>query len=111
MNREEAISILERKTTIPGDGYTWEQIEEAINLAISSLRGPTREQVEKMFTGCDFCGKELDDYPYIVAHGDYSSSDACYEPSFCPLCGKPLTEKAVDTVMERLEALNDGESD
>lgn len=38
MKIEEAIEILERKTTIPGDGYTWEQIEEAFSLAITALR-------------------------------------------------------------------------
>ena len=31
MTREEAINILDRRTTIPGDGFTWEQITEAIN--------------------------------------------------------------------------------
>ena len=38
MTNEEVIRILERKTTIPGDGYTWEQINEAIELAIVALR-------------------------------------------------------------------------
>lgn len=38
MTNKEAISILERKTTIPGDGYTWEQIEEAINVAVAALK-------------------------------------------------------------------------
>lgn len=38
MTNKEAIAILERKTTIPGDGYTWEQIEEAINVAVAALR-------------------------------------------------------------------------
>lgn len=38
MTRGEAITILDRRTTIPGDGYTFEQINEAIDLAISALR-------------------------------------------------------------------------
>ena len=38
MKIEEAIQILERKTTIPGDGCTWEQIEEAIDAAVTALR-------------------------------------------------------------------------
>lgn len=46
MTRAEAIEILERRTTIPGDGYTFEQINEALDLAIAALRGPTRELVE-----------------------------------------------------------------
>ena len=78
--------------------------------ALKALRPVSREQVEKVWRGCDFCKKEMDDYPYIVAHSDYSSSDTCYEPSFCPICGKPLTDEAVDMVMERLEALHEDNS-
>ena len=40
MDRQQAVTILERKTTIPGDGYTWEQINEAIDMAISALSPP-----------------------------------------------------------------------
>ena len=40
MTREEAIKILERKTTIPGDGYDFSQIEEAIDMAIETLKQP-----------------------------------------------------------------------
>ena len=81
---------------------------EAVGMGIKALRPVSREQVEKVFPGCDFCKIELDDYPYIVAHSDYSSSDTCYEPSFCPICGAPMTDEAVQMVMERLEALKDG---
>lgn len=38
MDRDEAAIILDRSTTIPGDGYTYEQINEAIDMAISALR-------------------------------------------------------------------------
>ena len=69
--------------------------------AVAALQGPTREMVERMFPGCDFCKKELDDYPYIVAHSDYSSSDTCYEPGYCPICGRPLTDEAVDMMLEK----------
>lgn len=109
MTREEAIEIFENKENyvgiqhIPGaDVYISRGLAEAINVALTALRPVSRE---KVFPGCDFCKIELDDYPYIVAHSDYSLSDTCYEPSFCPICGKPLTDEAVQMVMERLEAL------
>lgn len=38
MTTKEAIKILERKTTIPGDGYSFDPIEQAIDMAISALR-------------------------------------------------------------------------
>ena len=80
----------------------------ALDMALTALRPVSREQVEKVFSGCDFCKIELNDYPYIVAHSDYSSSDTCYEPSFCPICGKPLTDEAVQMVMERVEEIKNG---
>ena len=87
-----------------------ETLSEWVNVwqeaALSALRPVSREQVEKVWPGCDFCKIELDDYPYIVAHSDCSSSDTCYEPGYCPVCGKPLTDEAVEMVLERMEALN-----
>ena len=107
MTREEAIYWLENGWRHSLEG----KYREAFDMAINALRPINREQVERVFLGCDFCKIELDDFPYIVAHSDYSSSDTCYEPSFCPICGKPLTDEAVQMVMERLEALKDGKGD
>lgn len=44
MDVEKAIAILERKTTIPGDGYTWEEIEQAIAMAVLSLKNQVGEE-------------------------------------------------------------------
>lgn len=38
MTNEEAIKILERGSKIPGDGYTWEQIVEALRIAVQALK-------------------------------------------------------------------------
>ena len=110
MTREEAIELL-----CYGDWLNvisehigkqdTERIAEAMSIVGKALRPVTREQVEKVWPGCDFCKIELDDYPYIVAHSDYSSSDTFYEPSFCPICGKPLTDEAVETIMKRMEEM------
>lgn len=52
MDRKRVVTILKRKTTIPGDGYTWEQINEAIDMAITALSPPneplTIEQLREM---------------------------------------------------------------
>lgn len=110
MTRKEAIEELERLLRHWDDLENdkrcfWGYDNEAVALALSALRPVSREQVEKVFSVCDFCKIELDDYPYIVAHSDYSSSDTCYEPSFCPICGKPLTDEAVDMMLERWEGV------
>lgn len=97
MTRAEAIKILERRTTIPGDGYTFEQINEALDLALAALRGPTREMVERMrgewiedefaISHCSLCGYEQEEPELITP--------------FCPLCGSPVTDEAMDMMLER----------
>ena len=84
---------------------------EALSVALSALRSPTREQVEKVWRGewkpteypfmnecedCSVCG-----YRTVWGHGF----------DFCPVCGAAQTDKAVEIIMKRLEVLNDGESD
>lgn len=101
MTREEAIDILDRRTTIPGDGFTWEQINEAIDMAIAALAPISQERVEEIWRGewlmvsdgsgvCSECNR-LDKIDPLA--------------KFCRYCGAPMTDKAVQMVMERLEAL------
>lgn len=100
-----------------------------VNAALSALRPVSREQVEKVFPGCDYCkrawmegldlkpcasgniGVELtigrvseDDAFGILAY--YRNAAAGYiDFPFCPFCGRPMTEDAIQMVMERLEVL------
>ena len=101
MTREEAIEELERLLR------HWDLIDEgiydlsehdqdAVEFAISALRSVSREGVEKAWNGCINCH----DKEKLAKHIH------CW-PSFCPVCGRPLTDEAVEIVMERLEALHD----
>lgn len=86
---------------------------------ISALRPVSREQVEKAWRGCSWCNNEgkkpenwecslLDDRGFSVVVGD---EVVWTNAEFCPVCGKPLTDEAVDMAMERLEALGYGKDD
>lgn len=103
ISREEAINIL-----ISGiKGYfAFPEIDESLDMAISALRGPTREQMEKVWRGCDLC---LDDSwqrnLMIPKRFDHTSMLSAELAQFCPGCGRPLTDKAVDMVIKKLEAL------
>lgn len=109
MTREEAIDTLK-------NGLWWDrkQLDEAIDIAVSALRPVSREQVEKVWRGkwkyshtseidhfavvkCSKCGYEAFAISLFVKDGN-----------FCPSCGAPMTDEAVQMVMERLEALKDG---
>ena len=108
MTREEAIDTLK-------NGLWWDrkQLDEAIDIAVSALRPVSREQVEKVWRGkwkyshtseidhfavvkCSKCGYEAFAISLFVKDGN-----------FCPSCGAPMTDEAVQMVMERLEALKD----
>lgn len=71
----------------------------------------SREQVEKVWRGCDLC---LDDSwqrnLMIPKRFDHTSMLSAELAQFCPGCGRPLTDAALDMVMERLETMKDGNS-
>ena len=71
---------------------------------LDALRGPTREMVERMRgeweavprfgvydTACSKCG--------------YSPGIRFFSSDFCPACGAPMTDEAVDMTMKKLEEM------
>ena len=121
MTREEAIKWLEE--TIQDTDTYWESCSEALQkeldeqkevflLALTALRPVSREQVEKEWRGeWQVCFEEWQNHR---VEGEQCSKCGFqnYGPSnlynFCPKCGSPITDEAVDMVMERLEAMKDG---
>ena len=117
MTREEAIEIFEQKGwwIAQKETLTSKQAEEiiklndAVDFALSALRPISREQVEKMFPGCPYCDiakansniynkalwiKEAETRKWTLAGKSLQ---------YCPICGRPLTDEAVNMVMERLK--------
>lgn len=96
------------------------QVAEAFDMALAALRPVSRERVERMTEPCEFCGewiggectpKEQDagykiyaGYIKQVAVDDFWE-DEIENLNFCPVCGRPMTDEAVDMVMERLEQI------
>ena len=104
MTREEAIEVL-RKLPIGLMDLSYEQksdLTEALNIALAALRGPTQEQVEKCFGGVWEFDDEDFDYDWHCVKCECPTN---VRPNFCPRCGSAMTDKAVDIVMKRLEAL------
>lgn len=112
MERKEAIEVL-RRLPIGLMDLSYEQksdLTEALNIALAALRGPTREQVEKMR------GDFIHEGPLVRGGVDWYRCSKCgalasgveVQNRFCSACGSPMTDEAVDIVMQRLEALKDG---
>lgn len=87
MTREEAIEILENHTQY----FVLAQDLGALNMAIDALRPVSREQVEKVWRGCECCS------------GSYTRQKLGYQ--YCENCGAPLTDEAVDIRLKELESL------
>ena len=126
MTREEAIvyfeSLLKRfeemhetETSYWGKVHT-ETTIEAIRTALTALQPVSREQVEKVWRECPECKPrcglcvhmgQWDKHgkPYVcekcVGFSNFES-----DQKFCECCGRPLTDEAVEMVMERWEELN-----
>ena len=122
MTREEAIRALERADGYVGihyingveEAYINPHLREAVKVALSALRPVSREKVERWFGGqwegsadgyadgelvydmwtCSECG-------YVIDEED----DPNMLPDFCPKCGAANTEKAMEILKKRLEAL------
>ena len=74
---------------------------------ISALRPITREQVEKVWRGEWIDRRALNDAPVECSNCGEWVYGKLQDANFCPFCGVPMTDEAVDMVMERLEELRD----
>ena len=115
MTREEAIKILLKRqgqckviAEYANNAPKVDKLQEieAINLALTALRPVSREQVERMRGEWMFKpfykGTSRGAIECQECKGAFEGSVGF---NFCPNCGAPMTDEAVQMVMERLEAL------
>lgn len=109
MTKEEAATMIE--TMISWYAFNGREAE-ALGMGVEALHPVSREQVEKVWRGewmaldecsnegvyCKRCKKKV----YRIEY----ANEKMRSP-FCPACGAAQTDKAVDMMMERLEALKD----
>lgn len=116
MTREEAINAFEeikvnaqthlgKKYAVGCEGYYRNKIELS-DAALTALRGPTREMVEKMRG--EWETTKRDKATFICSgcghlYGAFIAGCA----NFCPACGRPMTDEAVEIRLKELEALKD----
>ncbi len=96
-----------------GTRREWWSGPEGNKVKIEALRPVTREQVEKVWRGEWIAYL---DGEHIMPERYYSCSKCggrghLSKRNFCDFCGAPMTDKAVDMVIERLEALGYGKDD
>lgn len=120
MTREEAILQLQGllnhcdSMQCGADDYPiWKKDVEALKIAIAALRSVSRERVEKVWPECDYCEIPCDNCKSAYKWDTHGLADECVvcrengyknytpESQFCEFCGRPLTDEAVQMVMER----------
>ena len=125
MTREEAIVYFEKILAGAKQGLeehpeegkrVYGMRKELAEIALSALRPVSRERVEKVWRGewiigepdvlgvpihCSRCGWGSD-------HADQRKWMEYNGHLFCGHCGAPMTDEAVEMVMERMEVLKDG---
>ena len=82
------------------------QFMEALGMALSALRPVSREQVEKMrgkWIDARYSSKDVPQCQCSICGKKYIG----LETDFCQYCGAPMTDKAVDILWKRLEAMQD----
>ena len=114
MTRKEATHILQNGSwwdCLPDDmsDADMNPLQDALDVALEALRPITREQVEKVWKG-DWIGiPNTGVYDIACSKCGYSTGIRFWSSDFCPNCGAPMTDEAVDMVTERLEeALKNG---
>ena len=119
MTREEAIEELERLLRHWDDLENdkrcfWGYDKEAVALALSALRPVSREQVEKVWRGEWITkhyvdgileGTNFDECSKCGYQRVFENPELKTKYIFCPNCGAPMTDEAVQMVMERMETL------
>lgn len=84
-----------------------------LDTILSALRPVSKEQVEKVFPGCPYCKPDSEGYvqkfgAYSILNGELKTGHCKPQKiSFCPHCFRPLTEEAVEMVMEKINNMEE----
>jgi hypothetical protein len=104
VTREEAIKSLQNII----EYWTYKPTEvEAAKMAIAALRPVSREQVEKVWRGEWVGVPSMGVYDTVCSKCGYCPGIRFWSSDFCPHCGAPMTDEAVEMVLERMEKLHE----
>lgn len=115
MTLEKAIKLLKQyqgyEPMFP-DGETlkhaFDLTDETVDTLLTALSPVSREQVEKVWRGEWVGVPSMGVYDTVCSKCGYCPGIRFWSSDFCPHCGAPMTDEAVDMVMKRLEATRSG---
>lgn len=114
MVKEEAISVLEQAELKVGikwrngrpEVYISPYLQEAIDFALTKLRPVSREQVEKVWRG-EWIIQQDEHREFVkkCSKCGFPISGWWGADKFCANCGAPMTDEAMEMVLDRLEGI------
>ena len=108
MTREEArIELQAMKDTFEEYEPGGLRCQMALKVALTALRPVSREMVEKVWRGEWIDKRILSGAPSECSKCGHWVFENLQDMEFCPRCGTPMTDEAMEMVMLRLEALKD----
>lgn len=125
MTQEEAIALFEKQLTAaqavldsgfgsnPGENdFLYRRRKDMAEIALAALRPVSREQVERVWPGCEACKDAGLAIGEVQFYGPFEGPiDVSGNMHYCPNCGRPITPVAKDRQGKRLETLKDEKSD
>ena len=115
MTRQEAIKHI-RAWVLATSDLPSMQVAQALEMALTAMRGPTREMVERAwfrepYTRLEIWEREDGATVYSAKNTCMSCGQETPIGNFCYNCGAALTDEAVDEMLERWKEAVDGETD
>ena len=87
--------------------HAFDLTDETVDTLLTALRPVSREQVEKVWRGEWVGVPSMGVYDTVCSKCGYCPGIRFWSSDFCPHCGAPMTDEAVEMVMERMEAMKD----
>ena len=118
MTREEAIKLLKQyqgyEPMSPDEEtlkHSFDLTDETVDALLTALRPVSRERVEKVWKSewIDNGERDPNGVPktFAISCKRCGSSAGTSWMRFCPACGAPMTDEAVEMVMKRMEKLHE----
>ena len=87
--------------------HAFDLTDETVDALLSALRPVSREQVEKVWSWRgEWVGvPNMGVYDTACSKCGYCPGIRFWSSDFCPHCGAPMTDEAVEMVMERMEKM------
>lgn len=114
MTKKKAINVLSNLSVwmldLPNEQRC--DLDEAIEVALSALCSTEQDRVKRLRGGWEICqvGNGWNDWCECTCKvcGYHDNRPNFPVDGFCPACGSPMSDKAVNLMVQRLEEMNDG---